>query len=219
MHARLVRTSLSLAVVTLATAAVAQPSAPARRGLPDAPAADSKERGPQGQPVDPAGQRGISPFMIQVLKGNAAYAARDFDGAIGFYRDAIQEDPEHPLGHYMLGQAQVAAKNLDEAEASYEQGLRFSGKNKQVHAKLLFVLADLHERQKRLPEAKQRWQAYATFCRANPEANGYPKNAEERILAIEKWEEVSKKAAVVKERIEAREKELDAPIEKAKEKK
>lgn len=218
MQARWLKTTLSLAVVTLATAVSAQPSAPSSRGLPEAPAADQKERGPQGQPIDPSGQRGISPFMVKVLKGNAAYAARDFAGSVAAYREAIQEDAEHPLGHYMLGQAQVAAGNLKEAEASYEQGLRFAGKNKQVHAKLLFVLADLHERQKRLPEAKQRWQAYATFCRANPEANGYPKNADQRIAAIEKWEEVSKKAAVVKDRIEKREKELDEPVEKAKKK-
>lgn len=215
MQARWLTISLSLATATLATTATAQPSAP-QRGLPAPTAVESQPRGPQGQPIDPAGQRGISPFMVKILKGNAAYAARDFAASVEAYREAIQEDAEHPLGHYMLGQAQLAAGNLPEAEASWQRGLRFAGMNKQVHAKLLFVLADLHERQARWSEAKQRWQAYADFCRSNPEANGYPANADARIQAIDKREDVAKKAAVVKERIQAREKELDAPAQAAK---
>lgn len=208
MRARWLTVSISIATAAFATAAAAQQGA-SRQGLP-APAAtaQSEQRGPQGQPIDPAGQRGISPFMIKVLKGNAAYAARDFKASIGAYREAIQEDAENPLGHYMLGQAQLAAGNLAEAEAAWQRGLRFAGMQKMLHSKLLFVLADLHERQGNFTQAKQGFEAYAAFCRANPDIHGYPASAEGRIQAIDKREDVAKKAAVVKQRIEAREKEL-----------
>lgn len=215
MRARWLGISLSLATTALlASTATAQPAQPPPRGLPTPTVAPDQQRGPQGQPIDPAGQRGISPFMIKVLKGNAAYAARDFPASIAAYREAIQEDPQHPLGHYMLGQAQLAAGNLGEAEASWQHGLRLAGGQKQLHAKLLFVLADLRERQAKWAEAKQGWEAYAAFCRANPDANGYPASAEGRIKAVDKRDEVAKKAAVVKQRIEAREKEVAAPAKK-----
>lgn len=218
MRARWFTVSLSIATASFAMTAAAQQAGSSRQGLPTPAETTNEQRGPQGQPIDPAGQRGISPFMIKVLKGNAAYAARDFQTSIAAYREAIQEDAENPLGHYMLGQAQLAAGNLEEAEASWQHGLRFSGMNKPLHGKLLFVLADLQERKGKFPQAKQGYEAYAAFCRANPDANGFPASAEGRIKAIDKREELAKKSAVVKQRIEAREKELDAPVEAAKKK-
>lgn len=205
--------SLSFATFLLTSAAFAEK--PSRQqGLPGPAPSGSEERGPQGQPVDPEGKRGISPFMIKILKGNAAYAARDFPASIAAYREAIQDAPENPLGHYMLGQAQTAAENLKEAEASYEQGLRFSANQKPLHAKLLFVVADIRERQKQYAPAKQGWEAYLAYCEANPKVPCYPKSAEGRIKAIEKWEETEKQAAIVKERIKEREKELDEEAKK-----
>lgn len=218
MRTRWFTFSLCFATFTLGASVAAQPAKPSaqpRQGLPVPAAVANEQRGPDGQPVDPAGQRGISPFMIKILKGNAAYAARNFAGSVTRYREAILEDAEHPLGHYMLGQAQLAAGNLAEAEASYNAGLRFAKTNKRLYAKLLFVLADLHERQAKWADAKQGFGAYAAYCRANPDANGYPASAEGRIKAIDKREEVAKQATLVKERMEKREKELALPAQAA----
>lgn len=200
--------SISAVTFLFATAAAAQPSeAPARGGLPT-PQAAEQPRGPQGQPIDPDGLTGISPFMIKILEGNAAYAARDFEASVAAYREAVVQNPEHPLGHYMLGQAQLAAGQPTEAEAAFERGVRFAGPYKELHAKLLFVLAGLHERQGRFEEAKKAYTAYAAFCRANPQVHGYPDNAEARIQMLDKREELAKQAALVKQRSEEREKEL-----------
>lgn len=206
------RLAISFSALTflLATTATAQQSGVPLRGLPT-PQQAPQERGPQGQPIDPAGVKGISPFMIKVLEGNAAYAARDFAGAIAAYREAIQLNPEHPLGHYMLGQAHLAANQASDAEAAFQRGLRFVGNNKELQAKLLFVLADLHERQRRLGEAKNGYAAYVSFCKANPQAPCYPESAEGRIAAIDRREEIAQKAALVKQRAEEREKELGLP--------
>jgi len=202
------RLAISFSAVTFlfATAGVAQPSG-TTRGLP-APQAVEQPRGPQGQPIDPNGEKGISPLMIKILEGNAAYAARDFAGAVAAYRQAILQNPEHPLGHYMLGQALLAAGDATEAEAAFQRGLRFTGANKELHAKLLFVLADLNQRQGRLDEAKKGYALYASYCRANPQVQGYPENAEARIRAIDIRDDVAKKSALVKKRAEDREKDL-----------
>ena len=199
--------SFSAVTFLFATAGASQPSAPARGSLPT-PQAAEEPRGPQGQPIDPEGKRGISPFMIKILEGNAAYAARDFEASVAAYREAIVQNPEHPLGHYMLGQAQLAAGQPAEAEAAYQRGIRFAGAHDELHAKLLFVLAGMHERQGRFEDAKKAYAAYAAFCRANPQIHGYPDNADARIQVIEKREELAKQAALVKKRAEDREKDL-----------
>lgn len=200
--------SFSALTFLFATTGSSQPSqGPARGSLP-APQAAEQPRGPQGQPIDPAGQRGISPFMIKILEGNAAYAARDFAASVAAYQEAIVQNPEHPLGHYMLGQAQLAAGQPADAEAAYERGIRFAGEDKGLHVKLLFVLANLHERQGRFEDAKKAYTTYAAFCRANPDVPGYPDNADARIKVIERREELARQAALVKKRAEEREKEL-----------
>jgi len=206
------RLAISFSALTflLATTAAAQQGGIPLRGLPT-PQQPPQERGPQGQPIDPAGVKGISPFMIKILQGNAAYAARDFAGAIAAYREAIQQNPEHPLGHYMLGQAHLAANQPDDAEAAFQRGLRFAGGNKELQAKLLYVIADLQQRQGRLNEAKSGYAGYVGFCKANPQTPCHPEVAEARINVIDRREEVAQKSALVKKRAEDREKELGLP--------
>jgi tetratricopeptide (TPR) repeat protein len=200
-----------LSIVPVALVAAAQPKPKPKQSLPVPAASASAEKGPQGQPIDPKGQTGISPYMIKILKGNSAYTARDFPGAIAAYRDAIQDDAENPLGHYMLGEAQLAAGNLAEAEASWNAGLRYVGDRDALHAKLLFVLADLRERQGKWADAKKAWDEYSAFCGSHPNANGYAATATERNKTIDTHTDLETKYAVVKQRIEQRLKENGAP--------
>src|SRR5689334_18042962 len=77
-------------------------------------------------------------------QGNAKYASRDFDGAIAQYRKAIELAPHQALGHYLLGEALLAAGNLAEAEASWSRAALEGGeKDPALHARVLFVTADL----------------------------------------------------------------------------
>jgi tetratricopeptide (TPR) repeat protein len=156
-------------------------------------------------------RKGITPFTAKLLKGNAAYLARDFAGAIAAYREAIQDDPQNPLGHYLLGEGQLAAANLAEAEASWANGLRLAGNDEPVHAKLLYAMADLRERQGKAPEAKKAWQEYGAFVGSHPQAKGFAEIAPEREKIIDKHVALANEYAPVKQRIEARVKELEAP--------
>src|SRR5882724_3870305 len=49
--------------------------------------------------------RGKSPYAVKIAKGHAAYVARDFQGAIAVYKDAIKDDAADPFAQYFLGEA------------------------------------------------------------------------------------------------------------------
>jgi predicted Zn-dependent protease len=153
---------------------------------------------------DPNGVTGVSPSMEAVLKGNGAYAARDFAKAAESYQDAISKDPNDPLGHYMLGETHLAAGKLDEADRSWQNALRAAGAKDAMHAKILFVIADLRERQGRWDEAETAWKDYATFVGAHTKANGYAATATERLKMIATHKELAVSAGKVKERIQQR---------------
>jgi TolA-binding protein len=188
------------------------------------PPADAKKDGKKADPAkptsdevrrDPKGITGISPFWEGVSKGDKAYIARDFDGAIAGYREAITADPQNALGHYRLGEAQLAKGNPTEAEQSWVAGLRFVGENHVLRAKLVFVLADLRERQQNNEEATARWNEYEKFVQAQPASKGFPKTPPERKKRIEEWKKLSVDSAEVKKRIDARLKEAEEAARKS----
>ncbi len=168
-----------------------------------------------GKRRDPKGIKGISPFWEALNRGDSAYSARDFDGAIAAYREAITAEPQNALGHYRAGEAQIAKGDLKEADAAFAAGLRFVGNDSMLKAKLEFVVADLAERQKAYDDATQKWTEYETFTTAQADAKGYPASATERKKVIEAWKKLSADAAEVKVRIEKRLKEADDSVRKS----
>jgi tetratricopeptide (TPR) repeat protein len=185
----------------------------ASTALADNPAV--KKESSDGVRRDPKGVKGISPFWEAVKKGDAAFVARDFDGAIAAYRDAITADPRNALGQYRLGEAQIGKGDLKEADAAFVSGLDFVGTDSLLKAKLQFALADLRERQKSYDEATQKWTDYETFTTATPDAKGYPASATERKKVVETWKKVSADSAEVKARIDKRLKEADDAVRKS----
>lgn len=191
-------------------------------GLPSTALAQNKEKPAAAAPAaaaggvkkDPQGLKGISPFWEQIKKGDDLYVARDFDGAIAAYREAITKEPQNAVGHYRIGEAHLAKNDTQEAEAAWVASLRFVGGDHPLKAKILFVLADLRERQKAHDDAKERWTAYAQFADQQPAAKGFPKTATERKERIDAWKKISAEYAAVKTRIEARLKEADAKAKK-----
>ena len=164
---------------------------------------------------DPKGIKGITPFLELISKGDRAYVARDFDGAIAAYREAIQKDPQNALGHYRAGAAQLAKGDQKEAEAAWVAGMRFVGKDGTLKAKLIFVLADLRERQKNNDEAIGRWKEYSKSSEDDKEAITYPATATERVSRNDAWKKNVADSAQVKLRIEKRLKEADAASRKS----
>lgn len=187
----------------LATAQANAQAAPAK------PAAQGEVR------KDPKGVKGISPFWEALKKGDDLYVARDFEGAIAAYRDAIAKEPQNPMGHYRMGEAQLAKGDMQEAEASWVSALRFVGKNASLKAKILFVIADLRERQKQYEDAKERWTAYEQHAQQNPAAKAYPASATERKSRVDTWQKLLEDYAAVKTRIEQRLKEADDKAKKS----
>jgi len=151
---------------------------------------------------DPRGIKGISPFMEAVKRGDSALIARDFDGAITGYRDAIAKEPQNALGHYRMGEAQLAKGDLHEADEAFSNGLRFvPGTDLPLKAKLQFAVADLRERQKGYDEAITKWGEYGTGATADKNEAAFPATATERKKVIEAWKKISADSVEVKARI------------------
>jgi len=199
---------LSVLALLAGSARAEDKNAPAAQGKADA-AGEAGIVGSDGVRRDPKGVKGITPYLELINKGDRAYIARDFEGAIAAYREAIKSEPEKALAHYRVGAAELAKGDQKEAEASFVAGLRFVGRDGTLKAKLLFVLADLRERQKNNDEAIGRWKEYSKNAADEKEAITYPATATERVGRNEAWKKALSDGAQVKQRIEKRLKEAD----------
>ena len=143
-----------------------------------------------------------SKYATACAQGNAKYGARDFQGAIAQYRNAIELDPKNPLGLYLLGEAQLAAGNIPEADASWNRALALaSDKDQAMHARILFVVADLKERQWKWEDAKTAWQAYVDYATRFPNAGAFPASAHSRQQVIDAMLKQDKAYEIVRKRI------------------
>jgi predicted Zn-dependent protease len=209
MRARLILATLALAASASTVAVAQQPSgAPAPAGGA-APAPAAKPGEPRR---DPAGQTGISPYMEQIVKGQAAFVARDVPGAVAAFQEAIKLEPDKMLGFYRLGEAMLESGKPEEAETAWNTALGKKG-SEELLAKVMLCMADLRERQKNLQAAKDAWAAYAAFLTGHPKANGYPGTPTERQKQIDRRVKDEQDYAAVKERIKKREAERQKEAE------
>jgi tetratricopeptide (TPR) repeat protein len=166
-----------------------------------APAATAAQDGVRR---DPKGVKGISPFWEAIKKGDDAFAARDIDGAKLAYQEAIRLEPQNAMGHYRMGEAELSKGNLKEAEAIWTTALRFAGSNAVLKGKILFVIADVKERQRSFEEATNGWNAYDVHAKAETKSNSYPATAADRKKRITDWKQLEIDYGAVKERIKQR---------------
>jgi len=179
----------------------------------------AKPAAKSGEPKkDPAGLKGISPFWEAIKKGDNLYIARDYDGAIAAYQEALRAEAKNAMGHYRIGEAYRAKGQLEEAERAWIDAVRFVGRDHGLRAKLIFVLADLRERKRELDKAKDQWAAYAQFAQqqanAKPPVPTYPNTPPERQKRVDAWKEQVEKYKAVKTRIEAKRKESEEAARK-----
>lgn len=155
---------------------------------------------------DPSGVSGVSPFWEFLVQGDAAAMARDFDAAVRLYGEAIASSPKNPLGHYRLGQLHVLRGALDQAETAYTTGLQAADPRTDadgsIRAKLLFCIADLHERRKATDEAIAAWEAYEAHGKAHPKAKFHAASAADRKERNTARKKALVDSAEVKRRIE-----------------
>lgn len=142
-------------------------------------------------------------YAGECSQGNAKYALRDFSGAFAHYHSAIDLDPKNPLGYYLLGQAQLAAGSIADAEASWNRASLLSGDHDPaLRSRVLFAVADLKERQWKWDNAKSAWRAYLDWSSRFPNAAAYPASAQSRQQVIDAMLRQDKSYEIVRRRIE-----------------
>ena len=190
----------SFALSSLVVAAMALGNASASAETPKAAAA----AGSKEVRRDPEGKRGISPYAEAIAKGESAYVARDLPGAITSFQDAIKLDTEKMLGFFRLGEAQLESNKPDDADSTWQTALGKKGTD-ELNAKLLFVIADLRERQHKWQAAKDAWASYSAFLQNHSKVVGYPATATERTKQADRRMKDEVDGTTVKDRIAKRE--------------
>lgn len=169
-----------------------------------APRAKVVDAGPAETRYDPDNVTGISQSMEALVKGNERYVAKDYPGAIDLYRKGIQLNPKNALGPYLLGEAHLAANNASEAEAAFKQAEELTdSRNPSLRSRVLFVVADVYERQKKWPQAKAAWQTYGEHAAKYADAGAFPQSGATRLEAVEAVLKLEAQYAEVRARIAA----------------
>jgi tetratricopeptide (TPR) repeat protein len=187
--------ALSLGIASLVTTALGDGPT---KAPPPKKGADAGER------FDPDNITAISQYMKTLLEGNERYAAKDYAGAIDIYRRAIVLNPRSPLGHYLLGEGQLAAGNVGEAEAAFLAAQEASdSRNPALRSHVLFAVADVYERQKKWSEAQRAWQVYSEHAGKYGDAGLHPATGAERLKVLDKVLSMEKAYVEVRARIAA----------------
>lgn len=213
MSARSRRRARTLAIAIAASAGsllLALTFAPSEAAgqKPDAPrAAPAKPKAAQdaGDRYDPENITAISQFMELVGKGNDKYTAKDYPAAVDVFKKAIQLNPRHPLGSYLLGEAYLAMNNLGEAEAAFKAAEEVSdSKLPLVRSHVLFAVADCYEREKKWELARTAWQAYTEHAaKLGGDGGAHPQSGAARLKAIDDYMKLDKQYEIVRQRIAA----------------
>jgi tetratricopeptide (TPR) repeat protein len=193
------RTPLLALTLLAVPAAVLVPIAAARGDGSEAAPAPSASAATKHDPDD---KTGLADWMDRCVQGNAKFMAKDIPGAIDLYRQAIQLAPKRPLPRYLLGEAQMASMNFADAEGTLKEALDLSDdRDPNVRGKILFLTADVREREKKWDEAKLAWQAYAEYSSKHTDAGMTPSTPPARIQAIDDMIKQDKAYEIVRQRI------------------
>ncbi len=199
-------TAVALALVlTLAPheAAGQKPDAP--RAAAPKPKLQPDAGSPGGDRYDPENIVAISQFLEMVGKGNDKYNAKDYPASIDTFKKAVQLNPRHPLGPYLLGEAYLASGNLGEAEAAFKAAEELNDpKLPLVRSHVLFAVADCYEREKKWELARTAWQAYTEHAaKIGADGGAHPLSGAARIKAVDDWLKLDKQYEGVRQRIAA----------------
>ena len=163
---------------------------------------------------DPDNRTALAEWMDRCIQGNAKFLAHDIPGSIDLYRQAIQLAPKRPLPRYLLGEAQLGAGNLPEADTALSEAEQASDdRDPDVRGKILFVLADLKEREKKWDDARTAWKTYADYAAKHADAGMALATPPARIQAIDDMLKQDKAYEVVRQRIAEEGKDAGAPPE------
>jgi len=156
-------------------------------------------------------------YLDICAQGAKKYADQDYAAAVAAFSKAIAMDSQEPLGHYLRGEAELTAGNFAEAEASYNRALSVSEDASPMHGRVLFVLADLRERQKKRDtvssppshppalaawdQVKAAWDAYQRWAAEHPSVISFPRSAQTRVRDIDRMLAQDRAYEIVRQRI------------------
>ncbi len=187
---------LAMPVVALAPIVLADGPAPAPRPAPGARPSDA------GATFDPQNRTAMSQAMAAVVQGIAKYKEKDVPAAVALFERAMVLNPKMALAPYLLAEAHASSGKLAEADAALQKAEPLTdARDPAMRGRVLFLKADLLERQKKWPEAKAAWQAYGEHAAKYADAGLFPKSAEERIKALDKAMAQDKAYDIVRQRI------------------
>jgi tetratricopeptide (TPR) repeat protein len=186
-------------------------------------------------PETPAVKRAANPeYRVAIRTGDEHFLAKRFAEAEKAYQSAVERVPRDAEAYGRLAAAQRELGNFDEAIETLGRGLQTSSTVTE-RAKLLMLQADIRERQRALPQATDRWNAYLELAgggertidldapeeqevpsAAMPGAQVYPATAHERLKQLAAAEKRFKEYTPVKDRIKKREQQADTKARQAK---
>lgn len=188
-----------------------------------------------GEPAPRAAAKPADAELQAALKeGDKLFVAKQFPEAERAYQRAVKRPSAPAEAYARLGAVLIELGKLDDAFDTLAKGLETAATVTE-RAKLIFLQADLRERQQALPKAGERWNAYLEATGAGGErtidldapeeeapapaaANGedvYPASAHERLRQVEAAQKRFKDYGAVKERIRKREAEAEAKARSA----
>jgi len=157
----------------------------------------------------PATPRGTPPYATACANGLRLLMARDFDGALGAFRQAVQIAGSDPTAFYYMGETQRVRGNLVDALEMFRTAARLAsaGSDARMQARSLQGVAESLERTEgKRNEARTAWTEYMRFADQN-QGVGFPDLARARIQALDAMRELDETYADVRERIATRERE------------
>jgi len=98
------------------------------------------------------------------------YENKDYDQAIGYYKEAIRLDPDNARMYFNLGQAYLVKEQFDEARISYEKATFLDSR---VHPLAHYNLAILYIRNKEESKARKAMETYFKICPKDVEARRF----------------------------------------------
>ena len=183
--------TLAVALATLPTLAAAQTAPGAPRGTP------------------PSTPRGTPPYATACANGLRLLTARDYDGALGAFRQAVQIAGSDPTAFYYMGETHRVRGNLVDALEMFRTAARLAsaGSDARMQARSLQGVAETLERTEgKRNEARTAWTEYMRYADQN-QGVGFPDLARARIQALDAMRELDETYADVRERIATRERE------------
>jgi tetratricopeptide (TPR) repeat protein len=103
------------------------------------------------------------PGRKQVLEGNKLFGEEKYDEANNKYRDALVNNPENPVIHFNIGNAQYKKKIYEESLKAYEKSLSID--DVMTQSKAYYNMGNTLYRAGKLPESIL---AYTQALRLNP---------------------------------------------------